>query len=213
MTQHSPSPHMSTSHPCATSFLSSESRRRRRHGQRAQSMVEFALVGPLLLFVAFGAVDFGRAYFHQNEITNAAREGARLAILRDHMCNTVNGSSSDCKSSTVTNETSVCQAILNEGDLISANNWHCSEGGTVPAASAASANNAYVEIDLYNASSTSTTACDSNVGFSANTPRGGGYRSIKVEIDYYFRPVTPLFSGLFPSTFHISSTACARAEY
>jgi len=204
---------MSEHTPRTAPILSSEPRRRRRHGQRAQSMVEFALVGPLLLFVAFGAADFGRAYFHQNELTNAAREGARLAILRDHMCNTVNGSSSDCKSSSVQNETSVCQAILNEGDLISSNNWHCSEGGTLPAASAASAGNAYVEVDLYNASSSSTTACDSNVGFSASTPRGGGYRSVKVQIDYYYRPMTPLFSGLFPSTFHISSTACARAEY
>jgi Flp pilus assembly protein TadG len=179
-------------------------------------MVEFALVGPLLLLVVFGAVDFGRAYFHENEITNAAREGARLAILRDHLCNTVNGTSTGtpaCSSSSVSNETSVCQAIINEGQLVSANQWHCSENGTLPASGTGAANNAYVEIDQYVASGTSTTACDTTVSYSASTPRGNGYRSIKVRIDYYYRPVTPLISGLFPSSFHIESTACARAEY
>jgi Flp pilus assembly protein TadG len=48
---------------------------------RGQSLVEFALVLPLFLLLFFAIVDMGRAVFVYNSVTNAAREGARLAIV------------------------------------------------------------------------------------------------------------------------------------
>jgi Flp pilus assembly protein TadG len=48
---------------------------------RGQSVVEFALVLPLLLLLVFGITEFGRAWLTQNILTSAAREGARLAIV------------------------------------------------------------------------------------------------------------------------------------
>jgi Flp pilus assembly protein TadG len=48
---------------------------------RGAAAVEFALVLPLLLLVICGIVDFGRAYNAQVTLTQAAREGARLAAL------------------------------------------------------------------------------------------------------------------------------------
>jgi Flp pilus assembly protein TadG len=48
-----------------------------RH-ERGQSLVEFAMVLPLLLVLLFGIVDFGRAFQSWISITNAAREGARV---------------------------------------------------------------------------------------------------------------------------------------
>lgn len=48
--------------------------------ERGQAMVEFSLVITLLLVLMFGIVDFGRAYICYVEVTNAAREGARLGI-------------------------------------------------------------------------------------------------------------------------------------
>ena len=46
-----------------------------------QSMVEFALVLPMFLLLIFGVLDFGRAVYADSTITNAAREGARFAII------------------------------------------------------------------------------------------------------------------------------------
>jgi len=46
-----------------------------------QAMVEFALVMPLLLILLLAIFDAGRVVFAYNSITNAAREGARLAIV------------------------------------------------------------------------------------------------------------------------------------
>jgi Flp pilus assembly protein TadG len=49
--------------------------------KRGQSVVELALVLPLLLLVLFGITEFGRAWMTQNVLTSAAREGARLAVV------------------------------------------------------------------------------------------------------------------------------------
>lgn len=46
-----------------------------------QALVEFALVIPLFLLLVFSVFDLGTAVFTYNSLTNAAREGARLAIV------------------------------------------------------------------------------------------------------------------------------------
>jgi len=48
---------------------------------RGQSVVEFALILPLLLLVLFGITEFGRAWMVSNTLTAAAREGCRLAVV------------------------------------------------------------------------------------------------------------------------------------
>ena len=48
---------------------------------RGATAVEFALLVPLLLVLVFGIIDFGRALNAQITITQAAREGARVAAL------------------------------------------------------------------------------------------------------------------------------------
>jgi Flp pilus assembly protein TadG len=50
-------------------------------GGRGQALVEFALVIPLFLLIVVGLFDLGRAVFAYNTLTNAAREGARMAIV------------------------------------------------------------------------------------------------------------------------------------
>lgn len=52
---------------------------RRARYQRGQSLVEFALLLPLLLIILLGVVDFGRVYFAYVSVTNAARNGAEYA--------------------------------------------------------------------------------------------------------------------------------------
>ena len=47
--------------------------------ERGQSLVELALVLPLLILLLAGVADLGRAFFSYIQITNAAREGARAA--------------------------------------------------------------------------------------------------------------------------------------
>ena len=53
----------------------------RTTGERGQALLEVALTLPLLLLVAVGIFEFGRAYQTWQILTNAAREGARIAVL------------------------------------------------------------------------------------------------------------------------------------
>lgn len=48
-----------------------------------QAMVEFALVVPIFLLLVIGVIEFGRAWNLQQTITDAAREGARRAVVFD----------------------------------------------------------------------------------------------------------------------------------
>ena len=49
--------------------------------ERGAELIEFALVFPLLLMIVLGIVDFGFLFQRLEVVTNAAREGARIAVL------------------------------------------------------------------------------------------------------------------------------------
>lgn len=58
-----------------------EGRARRQEGA---ALVETAFVLPIMLLVCIGILEFGRAYQSWQVITNASREGARVAVLPDY---------------------------------------------------------------------------------------------------------------------------------
>ncbi|MGH9256255.1 MAG: TadE/TadG family type IV pilus assembly protein [Vicinamibacterales bacterium] len=53
----------------------------RSHGERGAALIEMALTMPLLLLLSMGVFEFGRAFQHWQVLTNATREGARIAVL------------------------------------------------------------------------------------------------------------------------------------
>jgi Flp pilus assembly protein TadG len=55
--------------------------KRTRNNERGTAMIEMAITLPLLLLVAVGIFEFGRAFQTWQVLTNAAREGARIASL------------------------------------------------------------------------------------------------------------------------------------
>jgi Flp pilus assembly protein TadG len=57
---------------------------------RGQAMVEFALVAPIFFLLVLGLIEFARAMYYVQILNNAAREGARYAI--------VHGSAAQCPS-------------------------------------------------------------------------------------------------------------------
>jgi hypothetical protein len=52
-----------------------------RRNRRGAAVVEFAIVAPVFFVLIFGMIEFGQAIMVQQVLTNAAREGARVAIL------------------------------------------------------------------------------------------------------------------------------------
>jgi Flp pilus assembly protein TadG len=93
---------------------------------RAQSgaeIVEFALTLPLLLLVVLGIIEFGFLFQQYEVVTNAAREGARIATLPTYSANAT---------ATETNVTARVNQYLTAGGLSPASATICGGGGTCP---------------------------------------------------------------------------------
>ena len=80
--------------------------RRAGASRRGQTMVEFALILPVLLLIIAGITDFGRAYMQVQVLTNAAMEGARTGIL---------------PGKTTTDVQAVIQTVLNTSNITASN--------------------------------------------------------------------------------------------
>jgi Flp pilus assembly protein TadG len=63
-------------------------------GNAGTAMVEFALVLPLLLTLAFGILQFGKAFNYWIDQTHLANEGARWAVVNGSPCSS--GSLQQC---------------------------------------------------------------------------------------------------------------------
>ena len=56
---------------------------KRKHAQGGATITEAALTAVTLFTLILGVVDFGRAYSMYQNVTDAAREGARFAVAPD----------------------------------------------------------------------------------------------------------------------------------
>lgn len=52
--------------------------------QFGQSLIEFALLLPLIVFLGLGFLDLGRAVFYYSSLSNAVREGARDGVVMEY---------------------------------------------------------------------------------------------------------------------------------
>jgi Flp pilus assembly protein TadG len=62
---------------------------KRLGGEHGTALIETAMTLPLLLLVSVGIFEFGRAFQTWQVLTNAAREGARLAVMPDPVAGSV----------------------------------------------------------------------------------------------------------------------------
>jgi Flp pilus assembly protein TadG len=74
-----------------------------RRAGRAQALAEFALVVPIFFLILFGIIDFGRYVYYTQILNNAAREGARYAIVHGELGTPKTGPPSDPSGTAVIN--------------------------------------------------------------------------------------------------------------
>jgi len=53
----------------------------RKNKERGSTLVEFSIAATVFLTVMFGVIEFGRALWTHNALTDAARRGARYAVV------------------------------------------------------------------------------------------------------------------------------------
>jgi Flp pilus assembly protein TadG len=146
---------------------------------------------PLFLLMLFGLVDLGRFVFMHSTLSQAAREGARLASVQaywvghsDASCNQAGGP--------------VCPADLSalRNNVLAATNRQMAASGTITNA------NLHLSCDSVGSAPTGTwtsppRACISRVPSASE---------VSVRVVMTFQPMTPVISQMFPS---ITSDASA----
>lgn len=154
-------------------------RRRGRQG-RGQGLVEFALVLPIFLFMLFGLIDVGRLVYQNSVVSQAAREGARLASVE---ASWIGASTAGCGAS----GGPVCPANVAtlKTHVVDAVNRMVAPFGTVPAA------NVFVRCDTPGNAPTGAWAPGTST-CTANTT--GNLASVRVVLT--FTPITPVLSGI-----------------
>jgi Flp pilus assembly protein TadG len=152
-------------------------RLRRRVRARGQSLVEFALVFPVFIFLLFTVIDGGRFVFANSAVSNAAREGARLASVEaswrgsaDPSCGAAGGP--------------VCPA--NDGTLLT----HVTSAANRQMSPFGSVSNVYMSC----APSGGTPPTGTWTGSTCGSPSSGG--RVSVRVTYTWRAITPVISNI-----------------
>ena len=77
---------------------------------KGQALVEMAIIIPLLLFLVLGILEFGRFMYTKNSLTNAARAGARAAVVTYNISNGSEKVNNSCTYSSGTSNDAVFSA-------------------------------------------------------------------------------------------------------
>lgn len=86
----------------------------RRTGS-GQALVEFAIVLPILMLLVFALFDAGRAVVFYSELTNAARVGARVAMVNqsnDPTCSSLSDRTFKCAASKQTTGMNIAPSAI-----------------------------------------------------------------------------------------------------
>lgn len=145
--------------------------------RRGQALTEFAFLAPVMMLLILGMIDLGRGFYYQVEVTDAARDAARVLIAPA----TSGGSTGPGMSA-------ACDAATRDLMNVGVANVTC-QAGTYPFTySSPSANQATVYIDCggspdcSSTPSSGTSTCDTD--FSPHT-------CIAIGIDYTFSILSP----------------------
>jgi Flp pilus assembly protein TadG len=157
----------------------------RRKMLRGQSLVEVAISLPVLLLLALGVTDIGRAFYYREAVTNSARQALRMAVsptqqsTADAVCAGAGGPSA------VTVTTSIPPGGSSIGTISNSASLESSSNGT-PAGSVRS---------------------------NGAGPLDPGSDSVTVTVTYRLSVITPLLWPVTGTSFPMTATSYQRSEY
>jgi Flp pilus assembly protein TadG len=155
---------------------------RERSWGAGQALVEFALVLPVFLLIVFGLIDGGRFVYMNSVLSQAAREGARVAAVQASWLGSTDAS---CGAA----DGPVCPATVAalKADVLAAANRMVAPFGSIGAGQ--------VFISC-NASGSAPTGSWTGVSCAANTP---GADVVSVRVLLTFTPITPIAGQILGS--------------
>jgi hypothetical protein len=154
-----------------------------RHSRAGQALVEFALVLPLFLVAIFGLIDVGRLVYQHSVLSQAAREGARLAAVEAYWMGSADASCGQPGGP-------VCPANFSalRNDVTAAVNRMTAPFGSVAAGS--------VQIKCDREGTSPPTGNWTNATCTSRVPQ---HSIVSVRVDMTFSPITPIVSGIVGS--------------
>ncbi|HVC75935.1 MAG TPA: TadE/TadG family type IV pilus assembly protein [Candidatus Micrarchaeaceae archaeon] len=184
-------------------MLMTAGRRQHLHGQ---SLVEVAISLPVLLLLALGVTDIGRAFYYREAVTNSARQALRIAVspaqhaTADAVCAGAGGPSAVTVTTSLGSSGGSIASIVNLASLESSSN------GTA-AGSVISGGTISVTFHCL-AGAVITNATSNGAG-----PLDPGSDAVTVSVTYRLNVITPLLWPLTGTSFPITVTSYERAEY
>jgi len=198
-----------------------------RFGHRfrgAQSLTEMALITPVVFMMVLGTLDFGRLFYMEVALANAAREGARAASQ--------SAATSQQNGNAAVARTAYCElpsfhwnftppAVATPCAYANWSNWNPDpyDYSYNPPPSDPTAGLAYIYIaeDLNfpgDVPGPNPAPNWDSTQPSTNGKRLGGHLPVLVQIDYFWQPMTPLIGRFFPNGLvHVQVQAQQMEEY
>ncbi len=186
---------------------------------RGQSLVEFALVLPMVLLLVFGVTDLARAFYYSIEISGAARAGVREAVIGETM--DIGDAIRSEPNSAIANTVSVWGDTGPGGaygDCSSAvGSQSCGDPNGCPAGAFTGSRLGCFAIRSCTLSGGDQGTCTSYGAWGTRpTASASGVRAIQVVVVYKFSPVTPTAAQFLPTSngfLRLSQTATGIELY
>jgi len=161
---------------------------------RGQTLVETALVLPVFLLILFGLIDVGRLIYTNSMVSQAAREGARVAAVQARWIGATTTDDAGCvaSASDITGANPgahVCPANTStlRADVQVASNGELVAVGTIPLS------DVYLRCD----SSGAATPTGAWTGATCTNTNIGDQVSVRLVLTY--RPITPIVGSILGS--------------
>jgi Flp pilus assembly protein TadG len=179
----------------------------RRSRSRGQSLVEAAITLPIVLLLALGVTDLGRAFYYREAVTNSVRQALRIAVssyqqsAANNVCaSTTGGPLAVSVTSAVPPSGGQIVTIANQAALES------SKDGTAAGSAIAGAT---LTVTFHCLNGTAITNATGN----SNGPSDPGSDSITATITKPMSVVAPLLWPIVGSSYPIRVTSSQRTEY
>lgn len=179
--------------------------------QSSQTIVEFAIIAPVLLFLIFGVVDFGRVIYTYATINQAVNEGARTAIKASSQLPTDNDVENSVKRHAV--DVSLANPCPN-GPILTSSTPPANQGWIYITEPDAPSSIETLSPSLENAPGGTPWAYHANndQNCSATNP-AHDHAPLQITIRYNFVPFTPLIQQVTANHIIISASATYKTEY